>query len=300
MRLLIFHNRSAGSGETSGDELVGAFRGAGHDVRYTTKKDDPVDGEELVGVEAIVVAGGDGTVAEALHRHRGFRGRFMIVPLGGANNIATSLGIRCSVAEAAQAIERWTPRPFALGAVELGGARQMFAEAVGCGALARTLAAADRVPSKKDKIRDGRERLSALLDGAEPVRSAVTVDGEALPPDLLFVEVLNVSVTGPSLCLAPFPNAADGVLDVAYLRAADRERFRDALLSEGPLPVEVLRGRSAEITWIGDSLRIDDDFPEPPGVAQRVSVALADRPVEVFVPRDQEAGQATGGQDAER
>ena len=289
MRLLIFHNRSAGSGQTSGDELVGAFRGAGHDVRYRTKKDEPADAGDLADVEAIVIAGGDGTVVEALRRHQRFHGRFMIVPLGGANNIARSLGIRCSVADAADAIGRWTARPFTLGVVEFGETRQTFAEGVGCGALAETLAAADRAPPKEDKIRAGREILADVLAEAEPMRSAVTVNGKALPPDLLFVEVLNVSMTGPRLRLAPFADPADEDLDVAYLRTAGREAFREALLSDDPLPVEVVRGRRVDITWIGDSLRIDDDFPEPPGVAHRLSATLADRPVEVLVPSEQES-----------
>ena len=288
MRLLIFHNRSAGSGETSREDLLGAFRGAGHDARYATKADGPPGDEDLADLDAIVIAGGDGTVVDAFRRHQNFRGRFMIVPLGGANNIARSLGIRCSVEEAAQAIGRWTARPFRLGAVEGGGIRQVFAEGVGFGALAETLAAADSAPPKKDTIRAGREMFADVLAGAEAMRSAVVVDGETLPPDLLFAEVLNVSVTGPSLRFASGSSTADGMLDVAYLPAAKREAFREALLSDRPLPVEMVRGRSAKIDWIGDSLRIDDDFPQPPSAGCQLTITLSDRPVEVLVPSDQE------------
>jgi diacylglycerol kinase (ATP) len=288
MRLLIFHNQSAGSGDTTREELLDAFAEAGFDATYSTKREgEPADAS---GTDTIVVAGGDGTVQTAIDRFTDFRGSFTILPLGGANNIATSIGIHGGPNDVAGGLRQGRRRGFCLGRLEGCGLGREFVESVGVGALAGSLAHGHAHTPKGDKIRAGRTTLADMLREAEPIRSKITVEGTDLPGDALFAEVLNVGVTGPSLRLAPNFEAGVGTLAVAWLPAEKREAFITALLGDAPLPHEIVRGAHVDVAWRADPLRIDDDIPEGSREG-RLHVQSANRSVEIIVPAEPHGGR---------
>ncbi len=92
MRATLFHNPSAGH-KAEKDDILAAMKLAGFDVRYVSVKGDDV--EEALEKKAglIVIAGGDGTIAEVLTRLPNRSVPVALLPLGTANNIARSLGI---------------------------------------------------------------------------------------------------------------------------------------------------------------------------------------------------------------
>ncbi|MGB6273652.1 MAG: diacylglycerol kinase family protein, partial [Pseudolabrys sp.] len=65
MRATLFHNPTAGHKATK-DDILAAMKLADFDVRYVSVKDDNL--EEAFGKKAdlLVIAGGDGTIAEVL------------------------------------------------------------------------------------------------------------------------------------------------------------------------------------------------------------------------------------------
>jgi hypothetical protein len=93
VRALVLHNPTAGSGDVAADDLLAALAAGGVAARYcSTKQPEFADalGEPA---DMVVVAGGDGTVAKVIRHLRDRRLPLAILPLGGANNIACSLGI---------------------------------------------------------------------------------------------------------------------------------------------------------------------------------------------------------------
>ncbi|MFW5642062.1 MAG: diacylglycerol kinase family protein, partial [Roseicyclus sp.] len=88
--MTIYHNPSAGTGAISRADLMAAFRGEGFRPDYVERGKE---GDGCPSEDPIVIAGGDGTVKRALDLFGGAGRRFAILPLGGANNIARSLGL---------------------------------------------------------------------------------------------------------------------------------------------------------------------------------------------------------------
>src|SRR5688572_3602256 len=92
MRVCLFWNQTAGGG-ASLDEIKTAIRRAGHHVESVVSRPDELSNDHLRGIDCVVAAGGDGTVARAGRVLAGGEVPMAILPLGTANNIATSLDV---------------------------------------------------------------------------------------------------------------------------------------------------------------------------------------------------------------
>ena len=206
MKVLLFHNRSAGTGGVAAGDLVGAAEACGFEAAYLEKEQGLPTAGALDRDVVVVVAGGDGTVAKAFRSFAGTGIRCTILPLGGANNVANALGFPASAHAVLRGLRRGRVHRFRLGEAKAGLGTRSFVEAVGCGAIASGLSGesgAGPGATGAEKIRAGREALRDRLGGADLIRSRVRIDGADLPSDLLFAEVLNVSPTGPGLNLSP-------------------------------------------------------------------------------------------------
>ena len=287
VKLVLYHNENSGTGETSAEELTSAFTSAGHDVIYRSKKGDEPTEDELSQADLIVAAGGDGTVGKAIRKFRGSVPRFAIVPLGTANNVARSFGCRGTPTEIARGLAQAEERFFDIGVAHGPWGRREFVEAVGAGPLAASLIAAHGQDlSGRDKLQFSLEILRSGVAESPPRRWRVLVDGEPLPEKLVLLEILNVPITGPGLRLAQFADPGDGVLTVAFLTPEGRGAMLDALETpDRPLPLEIARGRRVEMTWNGEPLRIDDDFPDAEEASCNLTVEIDREPVRLLLPR---------------
>jgi len=268
---------------------MAAFSAEGFEPRYIEKGDE---GDSCSVDEAILIAGGDGTVKRALDLFGRTDRRFAILPLGGANNIATALGLPVSIPAIARMLREGQVRPFRMGLLRWPEREESFAEAVGAGALAQSMfeakARKERLAGEDfDKIAVGRESVGDILAGAPPMETAVAIDGSPLPHDILFAEALNVGVTGPSLRLAESV-PPDAQITVAFLRESSREEFRDALARGGPLPVELRTGAEVTFKWKGHALRVDDVLLAPPESPVSLHICRSQQPSAMMVtPQDE-------------
>ena len=99
MRLCLYWNANAG-GAVSLDEISALIAGGRPQLECVVER--PADLPEVfdVPIDCVVAAGGDGTVARAGRALAGGNIALAILPLGTANNIASSLGISGSPEEA--------------------------------------------------------------------------------------------------------------------------------------------------------------------------------------------------------
>jgi diacylglycerol kinase family enzyme len=282
VRILLVHNPTAGGGQEA-DGLIALLEDAGHDVRYSSSKDDWKRLLQDPG-DLVVAGGGDGTVADVAlaAAERGFR--FAPLPIGTANNIGKSLEI---VGDARDVVESWAAapaRPFDLGRVELGGDRTRFVESVGGGIFGALIARRAEVEADAKLL--GRETdralhmLSDLLHEATPRGWRISADGTDASGEYLAVEVLNVRFVGPNVPLAPNADPSDGMLDLVCISVADREALSDYLemrlrLAGGALPeLAPIRAASVRLTApAGERLHLDDR-PWPSAVALREPLPL--------------------------
>jgi diacylglycerol kinase (ATP) len=95
------------------------------------------------GYDRVVVAGGDGTINEAINGLAGSRVPLAIVPLGTANVLAAEIGLGGRPRDIAAAIVSGKPRPIALGRLATGSGTRRFAMMAGLGFDSQVVARVD-------------------------------------------------------------------------------------------------------------------------------------------------------------
>ena len=290
MNVWILSNEDAGPGH-SADNLQALVEKAGHTVLGVAKQYD--DRTRLPGsLDVVVAAGGDGTVATAAGIAANTSAALAILPMGTANNIASSLGVGASASEL---ISSWaTARrvPFDLGHAQAGSKRWLVVEGAGGGlvpaGIARAqnrqrqradLAPADEIAAALDTFRD---TLAAL----EPRPWTFMVDGRRISDEFLLVEVLNIRSIGPNLIFAPDATPSDGYFDVVIAQEAHREELRTYLdhRAEGRasrLALPQYRARLVEIETCTE-LHIDDERVDTCELG-RISICLEPAAIDILL-----------------
>lgn len=267
MNITIIHNPGAGGGAVKERELREVLEAAGHSVDYaSTKSDDWKDSLQQPG-DLVVAAGGDGTVAKVARRLVYREIPLAILPLGTANNLATSMGIEGDWRGLLEMIPRQHASPMDAGIAIGGWGGLLFLEGAGFGPVAAAIQRAgmegESVGPPEDRLIHDLRRFAEVMEEC-PVRAVeIEIDGRAIGGDAFLVEVLNAGRIGPGLELAPSISSAGGLLQVVIAREEHRTQLRSHLraLVEGksePLELEVYSGRSIQITWPGDTMHVDD------------------------------------------
>ena len=271
MRIVVLHNPDSGDAQPDAETIRSTIERAGHDVFYSS-----LAGEWKQALEherdLVTVAGGDGAVATVFAELATRRLPATIVPVGSANNIATSLGLVNRTLE--ELVDGWATAPrsrYDLG--EPGG----FAESAGFGLFAKLLGRGSEGPSGEDKVVHGLRVLRGILDEAtaEPVR--VAIDGADRSGDFLAVEAMLIGSTGPNVVLAPLADPSDGLFDVVFVGEEDRAElaryldYRLASRATRPPNLRVERARDVAFDSGGRPLRIDDELFEKRAAPVQVS-----------------------------
>jgi diacylglycerol kinase (ATP) len=283
MRICLYWNKRAGGG-ISLDRLIAIIDGAGHHVARVEE-----DASELPShmddVDCVVAAGGDGTVARAGRTLAGSPLPLAILPLGTANNIASSLAIR---GEVAQLVERWHDGNVAkidVGLVEYGDGTDRFIESVGFGLVTRCIEVGQGTLSKDDPdshLEDARNLYLDTLRDLRPQRYQIVLDGEEMTGEFLLVEALNTPSIGPKLEFTEHVSAADGFLSVVIAAESDRAMlcaYLSALQagSDASGRFKSWRARAISITG-ADRLHVDDRVIEAGG-----SISIGMRPLSLSI-----------------
>jgi diacylglycerol kinase family enzyme len=262
MRATLFHNPGAG-GKATKDQILAAMKLVDFDVHYVSVKADDLKDAFKKKADLIVVAGGDGTIAEVLTRLPDRSLPVALLPLGTANNIARSLGIAGTPQELVETWKIDRTHPLDVGMVKASWGTSSFLEGFGVGLFAEFLKSADKKEKAKgaDNLLKGRSLLEKQLKTAKPIDLAVKIDGKALNGEFLGVEVMNVPFTGPGLPLARKADVADGLVDVVFFDAERRRELEEWLDAphEDSAPVTTRQGKIIELVWADTANRIDDE-----------------------------------------
>ncbi len=274
MRVMLVHNPKAGDDDHERDELVELLQRAGHTVDYRRSKKREWQAGLDARPELIVIAGGDGTVAEIARGTAGSGIPVTILPAGTANNIAGSLGLVGIARE--ELVEGWAHGrlcPFDLGVASGSWGTFEFLESVGAGLLADLMAEIENgdsgyvneLESREERLKAAYDVLLSVAESERPVHCDFRLDGRSLAGDYLLVEVLNFGAAGPNLHLAPDADGSDGQLDIVLVDARDRDGLLRHLESRQlrPLPAEVLQvhhARQLSIHCEGTRLHLDDEL----------------------------------------
>jgi diacylglycerol kinase (ATP) len=267
VRVSLLYNKNAGEGVPL-NHIRGAIEQHGHDLVCVLEKH--ADMKRLLDEvpEIVVAAGGDGTVALAAHllARRGIP--LAILPLGTANNIAKSLGIRGSIDEVVEGWKTAGRVRLDLGVAEGVWGRRQFVEAVGGGLLPeaitdmQTRSNGDELPAPS-RIAGAVHTVGRVLSRLKPVEMTIVADGARTSGEFLLVEVLNIRLIGPNLTLCADANPSDGLLHVVMGGEEHRDEIarhvHEALEGRGSA-LSLPSTRARHVTLQGAShIHLDDE-----------------------------------------
>ena len=289
MRVLLVHNPGAGDDSTPGaKKLKQLIRDAGHELEYCSahgKKWKAALKEEKY--DLVAVAGGDGTVARTARRVIGRDTPVAVLPMGTANNISKSLGVRHMPIE--ELITGWSSaQRKRVDAGVVGGPwkSRHFIEAVGAGLFAIAIPEVDANPTMEEledaeaKATYAKQVMRERLKKCKPLKLDIKLDGEAHSGEYILFEVMNMEFVGPNLYLAPKSVTDDGEFDVVLIAEKQRRTLDDYLSSwqEGvtlPPDFTTVKASCVEVRWTGFDVHIDDTvFPKKEKARSKTPCAL--------------------------
>ena len=270
MRVVLILNPTSGSSSMAANqsgveeneaaikEALGA-QGIEPEMYYTTPEDA---GEGLArdaaarGAEIVIAAGGDGTLHAVASGLVNTGSTLAIVPMGTMNNVARSLEIPESIAEACELITKGATRRIDVGKIN----EHIFLEVAGIGLEATLFPAAEEIKSYGvlstiNGIFRGLDKLFAF----QPTRYLISFDERrSRPYYAIQISVCNTPYYGARLQFAPRAVIDDGLLDVLVYKNFSKLEYilHGIAISQGRRPLEPkLVQRKAK------SLRIKSEQP---------------------------------------
>jgi diacylglycerol kinase family enzyme len=284
MKITLIHNPEAGKGkQPPRGEIIKLLRAAGHKVEYQSSKEKKWHKILKEPGDMVAVAGGDGTVSKVSRRLIGSPIPIAILPLGTANNVASSLGIPGG--KLRDVVAKWKAARcshFDVGLAKGPWGSQHFIEGFGLGLFAETMFRIDSKKKKLDQTEHPGEEINAVLQilrerlrNFKSSQLTVRLDGEDLSGEYVLLEAMNIRSIGPNLSLAPAAKMNDGLLDIVGVPHRKRSELAKYLGNringtEPVLRVRRRRGQHLQIEWESAPVHIDD-FPWPDD-PKRVSV----------------------------
>jgi diacylglycerol kinase (ATP) len=296
MRATLLHNKDAGGAPRIHPkrQLLRLLEAAGYKVSYQSTRKPGLDAALEDPGDLIVIAGGDRTVGKVLRRLKRRDVPLALIPLGTANNIATSLGIKGTPATIIKGLDGAGRRRLDLGTARSAGGEHEFVESAGLGLFAEFLKHADNGTdsgSRGERLASGLELLRHLVSRVRGRHCRIKADGTDLTGRYVLALALNIGCVGPRLTLAPEAEPGDGKLDLLLVGESRRAALKDYLsgLARGeapPFPFSVVRAHRIRMGWAVGAGHLDDRLwpngqPARQGV---VTLEVAGPPFEVLVP----------------
>jgi diacylglycerol kinase family enzyme len=275
MKVTLIHNPDAGDDQQPlADALLERIGRAGHTASYQSSKDENWQSALEQSCDIVAVAGGVGIVGAVAKNLIGRNVPIAVLPMGTANNIATTLGLIDRPLK--QLISGWATAPrvkFDVGIATGPWNSKYFIEGLGMGLFTETMYRLDvtdnvdlaHVNNSGEKVKSVLEILRERLPSFSPNRLQIALDGRDMSGEYVLLEVMNISYIGPNLCLAPHANPSDGLLDIVLVSKDEQDNLSRCLSHciEGKLPYPGLTVRTAQnlrIEWEGFTVHIDDEI----------------------------------------
>lgn len=213
--------------------------------------------------DGVIAAGGDGTLFEVLnglYAHTAEqRPTLGVVPVGTGNAFARDLGLSPGDwKKGVDIIAGGKTRRFDTGRVESASGTFHFLNIIGAGLPGDVMQSSQRLKVFGRAAYTVATLWKALQMHCRPLK--ITLDGEVVERDSLFVELSNTRYTGTSFLIAPGAEPDDGLLDVTLVGRLSRLRVLQLFPS-------IYKGKHVEYeeveTFQAKEIRIEADEALP-------------------------------------
>jgi diacylglycerol kinase family enzyme len=222
-----------------------------------------------------------------------------VLPVGTANNIATTLDIKGPIEAIVDGWKSSRPIRFDVGSVSGTDGKHRFFESFGGGLFAELIHHAAKhddsdkaeADSATEAVRRAVGRMRETLEKHTTDKWKVKLDGKDRSGHFLLVEVMNIQCIGPNLHLAPGADVSDGWFDVVLLNESHREELDRHLehreTEETGWPgIETVRAREIELIPAASARLHSDD---------RLVKRDGDEPIRVKMAKESLTFLAPGG-----
>jgi len=191
-----------------------------HVIQPDSQVDQVVKTALRAGIQLIVVAGGDGTVENAIGPLVGSEGTLGIIPTGTRNNVAFNLGIPGDIPGAVALLRGGIRRRIDVGQLRCGRQRHWFLEAASFGLVSDMFPFADQLQHGDVTQIAG---LLGTFVASLPSTLRLSLDGRSLSETNTFLAlVTNMSTIGPHVQFSKRVSCLDGRLDLFLFPDMDK------------------------------------------------------------------------------
>ncbi|MBB6096712.1 diacylglycerol kinase family enzyme [Deinobacterium chartae] len=218
-RLLVIHNPKSGQGSSGLDQFLDLAYDQGYDLFVRQlDSDNPIDHltKDAEEFDAVVAAGGDGTVSCTAHALQGRGVPLLTYPAGTANLIAQNLHLPTDPQGLLTVLESHATCDLDLGELSAGGRTVGFSMAAGAGIDAEMIRESEAL---KDRLGVAAYVVGVLKKiGLQESALTLTLDGRRVETHGVSVLIANFGLINFGLPIAPGIDPADGLFTVVVLK----------------------------------------------------------------------------------
>jgi diacylglycerol kinase family enzyme len=269
----LLHNPNAGDEEHEEEELIAQIHHAGFNCEYASVKQWSWNNLKD-NIDFIVIAGGDGTVRKVIKKllNRKVLDKtfpIALLPMGTANNISKTLGIKGDTKEIIQSWQKGVQKKYDVGRISNVKKASFFLESFGYGLLPFLMKEMEPINKTSDDppekmIQKALEMLEKIGLSYPAKDCKLFIDGKNYSGRYLLAEIMNIRSIGPNLFLSPDSDPGDGLFEVVLVEEDEREKFIAYIRSkmqgkEEDFDFEHLKARNIIISWDGKDAHADDE-----------------------------------------
>ncbi|RJF71056.1 diacylglycerol kinase family lipid kinase [Deinococcus cavernae] len=221
-RILLIINPKSGNGDSGLPEFKALLRQAGVDITERELSSDTPMGEyvkDVTSFQAVVAAGGDGTVSSVAYATRYKNVPLLAYPAGTANLIAQNLDLPRDPAELARILQEGHALRVDMGEVEVKGEKSGFCMLAGAGADATMIRDSEELKEKFGAL----AYVMSAMKQLNPKKTTfhLVIDGEKREFEGIGVMVANFGMANYRLPITSDINPSDGQFTVILLKAGN-------------------------------------------------------------------------------
>ncbi|MGN6619388.1 MAG: diacylglycerol/lipid kinase family protein [Ilyomonas sp.] len=269
----LLHNPNAGDEEHEKEELIAQIHHAGFNCEYASVKQWSWNNLKD-NIDFIVIAGGDGTVRKVIKKLLNRKALdkifpIALLPMGTANNISKTLGIKGDTKEIIQSWQKGVQKKYDVGRISNVKKASFFLESFGYGLLPFLMKEMEPINKTSDDppekmIQKALEMLEKIGLSYPAKDCKLFIDGKNYSGRYLLAEIMNIRSIGPNLFLSPGSDPGDGLFEVVLVEEDEREKFIAYIRSkmqgkEEDFDFEHLKARNIIISWDGKDAHADDE-----------------------------------------